>query len=119
MNRPSSTEMKHLAEFFNGLDWWTLEPHPELIVNQSDDWTKRMVLAKSPRSGLAVAYLPDNEAIRLDLSGFPVSLSTRWFNPKTSEAQAGPKLGTTAGPVAFSRPAGWEDAVLVLRSAKN
>jgi hypothetical protein len=119
MNRPSSTDMKHMATFFGGMDWWTLEPHAELIVNQSDDWTKHMVLAKSPRSELAVAYLPDNDAIRLDLSGFAAPPTTRWFNPKTGETQAGPKLGKPAEPVTLSRPAGWEDALLVLRSGQR
>ena len=58
LNKPSSTEMKHMAEFFSGLEWWTLEPRPELILNQSGDWTKHMVLAKSATGDLVVAYLP-------------------------------------------------------------
>ncbi len=28
-----------------------------------------------------VAYLPDNEAIEVDMSVFPAPLTTRWFDP--------------------------------------
>ncbi len=119
MNRTSSTEMKHMAAFFGGLKWWTLEPHPELILNQSDDWTKHMVLATSPKNELVVAYLPDNDAIRLGLAGFPASLTAQWFNPKTGEAQACPTPGKATEPVTLSRPAGWEDVLLVLRSGEH
>ena len=40
-----------------------------------------MVLAKTAASDLAVAYLPDNEAIEVDMSSFPAPLVTRWFDP--------------------------------------
>jgi len=118
MNHPSSTEMKHMATFFAELEWWTLEPHPELIQNQSSDWTKRMVLAKSAKGDLAVAYLPDNESIRIDLSAFPSRMRCRWFNPKTGESQAAAASTDSSGPTSFARPQGWEDALLVLRHPK-
>jgi hypothetical protein len=40
-----------------------------------------MVLAKSAAGDLAVAYLPNNEAIEIDVSVFPASLRGRWFDP--------------------------------------
>jgi hypothetical protein len=43
--------------------------------------TRRMVLARSAAGDLAVAYLPDNEAIEVDMSAFPASLTARWFDP--------------------------------------
>ena len=100
------------------LEWWTLEPHPELIQNQSSDWTKRMALAKSAQGDLAVAYLPDNESIRLDVSAFPSRMRSRWFNPKTGESQAEADSTDSSGPASFARPQGWEDALLVLRHPK-
>ena len=90
MNRPSSTDMKHLAAFFRGLDWWRLEPRHDLILNQALDPAKRMVLARSAAGDLAVAYLPDNPAISLEMSAFPPPLQWRWFNPATGQSQAGP-----------------------------
>ena len=58
-----------------------LEPAHELIRNQPDDVTRRMVLAKTAAGDLAVAYLPDNDAIEVDLSRFPAPLAARWFDP--------------------------------------
>jgi hypothetical protein len=81
INAPSSTEMMHLSEYLARLDWWRLEPAHELIRNQTDDVTRRMVLAKSAARDLAVAYLPNNEAIEIDVSGFPSALAARWFDP--------------------------------------
>jgi len=42
---------------------------------------RRMVLAKTAAGDLAVAYLPDNEAIEIDVSAFPAPLGGRWFDP--------------------------------------
>jgi hypothetical protein len=66
-----------------------------------------------------VAYLPDNDAVRLDLSGFASPITTRWFNPRTGQAQAGPKPDRAAEPVSLSRPGGWEDALLVVRGGER
>jgi hypothetical protein len=65
----------------HAIEWWRLELTHELIRNQPDDVTRRMVLAKSAASDLAVAYLPDNEAIEVDMSVFPAPLTARWFDP--------------------------------------
>ncbi|HEY5911349.1 MAG TPA: DUF4038 domain-containing protein [Verrucomicrobiae bacterium] len=114
MNRPSSTEMKHLADFFRGLEWWRLEPHHDVILNQADDPTKRMVLAKSAAGDLAVAYLPDNPAITIEMSSFPAPMRWRWFNPATGEAQGSQDSTDRPGQKTFQRPSDWEDALLVL-----
>lgn len=45
------------------------------------DVTRRAVLAKTAQGDLAVAYLPDNEAIEVDVSAFPSPLVGRWFDP--------------------------------------
>ena len=118
MNRPSSTDMKHMAEFFSALDWWRLEPHHEFIVNQTNDPAKRMVLAKSESGDLAVAYLPDNPAITIEMSKFSGAMWWRWVNPKTGDTQRGQGTASNTGSKTFERPAGWEDALLVLRPVK-
>jgi hypothetical protein len=117
LSKPSSTEMKHLAKAFAGIPWWTLEPHPELILNQSSDWTRHMVLAKSRNGDLAVAYLPDNESLELDASTCAASASALWFDPRSGESHAG-AMSTNSGSMRFLRPTGWEDALLILRSGQ-
>jgi hypothetical protein len=117
MNRPSSTEMKHMAGFFRRMEWWRLEPHHDLILNQTNDATKRMVLAKSAAGDLAVAYLPDNPSITIDMSGFPNAMRCGWYNPKSGGSRRGESSINNTGQKTFERPAGWEDALLMLRQA--
>lgn len=77
----SSTQMKHLHDFFGNLEWWRLEPAHPLIRNQPGEITRRMVLARATRGDFAVAYLPGNAAIEIDVAGFPSALKARWFDP--------------------------------------
>ncbi len=77
----SAFQMRHLHDFLAAINWWRLEPAHELVRNQSADVTRRAVLAKSAAGDLAVAYLPNNEAIEVDLSTFPTPLKARWFDP--------------------------------------
>ncbi len=77
----SAFQMKYLYDFLAAIEWWRLEPAHELIRNQPDDVNRRTVLAKTATGDLAVAYLPDNEAIHIDVSAFPVPLQGRWFDP--------------------------------------
>ena len=113
LSQPSSTEMKYMAEFFGGIEWWRLEPSHELIRNQPDDWTRRMVMAKSADGDLAVAYLPDNPSIDIDMQPFQDAMRVRWHNPKTGEQIVGDETASYDDSPAFSRPAGWKDALLL------
>ncbi len=78
---PSSTQMKYMSDLFNGIEWWRLAPAHGLIQNQPSAYLQRMVLAKSGNGDLAVAYLPDNASIRIDMTAFPTAMSGRWYNP--------------------------------------
>jgi len=77
----SAFQIQHLHDFLAAIEWWRLAPAHELIGNQPADVTRRMVLAKSAAGDLAVAYLPNNDAIELDVSAFPTPLAARWFDP--------------------------------------
>ena len=114
LNLPSVTHMKYMAEFFSAISWWTLEPRHETVQNQADNWIRKMVLAKSPSGDLALAYLPDNAAITIDMKAFLAAMQARWFDPTAGRYQTVP--GAIVGPSlhTFARPAGWKDALLVL-----
>jgi hypothetical protein len=55
--------------------------HPGTPWNQPQDVTRRMVLAKTAAGDPAVAYLPNNDAVEIDVSAFPAPLKGRWFDP--------------------------------------
>jgi len=77
----SAFQMQYLHDFLAAIDWWRLEPAHELVRNQPDDVTRRRVLARSATGDLAVAYLPDNDGLEVDVSAFPAPLAGRWFDP--------------------------------------
>jgi hypothetical protein len=83
----SAFQMQHLHDFLAAVEWWRLEPAHELVRDhpaggaRPDDVTRRMVLAKTAVGDLAVAYLPDNDVIEVDVSVFPAALAARWFDP--------------------------------------
>lgn len=107
----SAFQMQYLHDFFAELPWWKLEPAHALIRNQPEDVTRRMVLAKTQKGDLAVAYLPGNEAIQLDLSAFAQPLQVRWFDPVRGAYTTSGKV--EAGPCRFTPP-GEGDWVLLL-----
>lgn len=115
LHRPSVTHMKYMSEFFSALHWWTLEPRHDLVRNQAESWMQKMVLAKSSVGDLAVAYLPDNAEITIDMHAFPAPMRAEWFNPTTGVHQTIPGTVPQTRLHTFARPGGWEDALLLLK----
>ncbi len=111
----SSTQMKYMRDFFAAFAWWRLEPAHELIRNQPEEAVRRMALARIPRHDFAVAYLPDNEAIEVDVSGFSAPLRARWFDPRGGGSRRVPGTISNVGIQRFTSPGGG-DWVLVLKS---
>jgi hypothetical protein len=109
--------MQYLHDFLAAIEWWQLEPAHELIRNQPREITRRRVLARSPRRDFAVAYLPDNEPIDVDVAAFSAPLTSRWFDPVRGRNIPGARTVPNQG-VQRSTPPGPGDWVLVLEPAK-
>jgi hypothetical protein len=114
----SAFQMQYLRDFLSAIDWWRLEPAHELVRNQPDDITRRLVLAKTAAGDLAVAYLPDNEAIEVDLSPFPVPLAARWFDPVRGRHTPIPAIIENRDARRFVPP-GNGDCVLLLQRTES
>jgi hypothetical protein len=114
VSQPSARHIAYFAEFLAGIDWWRLEPRHDLIKNQVADWLHKMALSTTPSGDLAVAYLPDNPNITLDMSSFAGFMTVKWFNPVTNIWQTEPAPVANAGFHTFVKPADWSDAALVL-----
>ena len=114
---PSSTQMQYLHDFFAGLDWWRLQPASGLIANQASVSTNQMVLAKSASNDLAVAYLPNNSSIQIDMSSFPHAMRGQWFNPTNGTYTALAQVVTNSGTQTLTPPGGG-DWVLLLTASK-
>jgi len=114
---PSSTQMRYLRDFFAGIEWWRLEPAHALIANQASENTNEMVLAKSANGDLAVAYLPNNDEIQIDMSAFPSPMRGRWFNPTNGVYSAVSQLIINTGTQTVVTP-GAGDWVLRLNATR-
>jgi hypothetical protein len=109
----SAFQMQYLHDFLAGIEWWRLEPRHDLIKNQPSDWPHKMVLSKTASGDLAVAYLPNNVAIDVDMSAFPTPMRARWLNPRKGAFQYASGRVTNSGIRTFDRPRNG-DWVLVL-----
>ncbi len=111
----SAFQMQHLHDFLATLEWWRLEPAHDLIRNQPKEVTRRMVLAKTAPGALAVAYLPNNKAIEVNVAVFPSPLAARWFDPVRGRFTAIPGRIENRGVHRFTPPA-QGDWVLLLET---
>jgi Protein of unknown function (DUF4038)/Domain of unknown function (DUF5060)/Putative collagen-binding domain of a collagenase/Beta-galactosidase len=114
----SAFQMQYLHDLLAALEWWRLRPASDLVRNQPDDITRRMVLAKTGAGDLAVAYLPNNDEIDIDLSAFPAPLRARWFDPRHGDYTPLPDLIANKGIARLSPPAKG-DWVLLLQKEAN
>ncbi|MBI1390236.1 MAG: DUF4038 domain-containing protein [bacterium] len=65
LDYPGARSIGYMAKFLKSIDWWELEPHPELVIDNSS----RYCMAKP---GLRyVAFLRWGGAVKLDLTGAP------------------------------------------------
>jgi len=111
--------MQYLHDFLAAIEWWKLEPAHELIRNQPDDITRRMVLAKVAGRDFAVAYLPDNDAIEVNLSAFSAPVAARWFDPV--RGRSAPVTGRipNEGDRRFAPPAKGDWVLVIERAAEG
>ncbi|MFZ5830255.1 MAG: DUF4038 domain-containing protein [Planctomycetota bacterium] len=114
----SASQMQYLHDFLAAIEWWRLQPAHDLIRNQPDDVTRRMVLARLPEGDLAVAYLPDNDGIEVNVAAFSAPLAAQWFDPASGRYTASPGIVRNEGAHRFAPPAKG-DWVLLLRAAES
>lgn len=112
----SAFQMQYLHDFLAAIDWWRLVPAHDLVRDQPNDVTRRMVLSRTAKGDLAVAYLPNNESIEVDVSTFPTPLGARWFDPIRGRYTAIVGLVDNQGTHRFTPPTKGE-WVLLLQAA--
>lgn len=126
LDGPGSRSMSHLWTLFSSHAWWTLVPDAQndLLTAGLGDGQQRAVAALSADGGLAIAYVPTQRDIRINLSMLAgPNVDAHWFDPSSGgetpvagfPVPAGGSLDL-ATPGANSSGAG--DWVLVLQSAE-
>jgi hypothetical protein len=103
---PGYAYCKHLRDFFETTEFWTLEPSDELV-------SAGHCLAK--RGQEYVVFQSQAQAFSLKLEGLSGSAKVRWFNPFTGEyREAGSPANGTAQ---WTPPALWGAGPVALRVA--
>lgn len=116
---PAAQEMKHLAEFFESIDFWRLRPAPVAIVNQpgSQAAGRFIAAAKSDKRDLLVVYAPEDRTIEVKLDLMPESPNVTWVNPRTGERSPAVAV-VTANTCQFPSPSEG-DWILLMRMEKK
>jgi hypothetical protein len=89
-----------------------------LLADEVGLATRRMVFAKVAGRDFAVAYLPDNDGIEVDLSAFSKPVAARWFDPARGQNLPAPGRIQNQGVHRFAPP-GEGDWVLVVEPAEG
>ncbi len=116
MNLNSSTQMKYMYQFFDGIDWFKLQPKHGNIKNNSSNATKKMVYSLANDGSFSVAYLPNNSSIKLNMSGLKSSAKAKWFNPRSGASTQISGTFANNGEKTFNTPGGG-DWVLLLEAS--
>lgn len=103
--------VRHLAQLFGSIQWWTLVPDPTLVENQPDDPMLFAPAARSEDGSLALIYLPQGGNLELNTRHLKQGLDIRWFDPSTGQYVPGGKVSSNALSI---RPPSEGDYVLVI-----
>jgi hypothetical protein len=94
---PGAQQMRHVADSFQSIAWWELQPAPDLIETQPGDENIRraVVASRSERGDLAVIYVPEDRMLHLRLDALREGLSMIWLNPRTGQSMNGGSVAAT------------------------
>lgn len=118
LDDPGAQQMTILKKVFAGLpEWWTMIPDQTVFNHGGNIQGDALNLAaRSTTAHWLVCYLAGEPSVSIDMSKLAAGpeVSATWINPATGDALL---IGTfpRSGTRDFSRPNGWEDAVLVIR----
>jgi hypothetical protein len=81
LDYPGAVSMGVMSKFLHSIDWWKLEPHPELVVDYTEPYC-----AANPGNEYVV-YLRYGGAAKIDLSDLPpgVRFQYQWLNPANGQ----------------------------------
>ncbi|PYJ60600.1 MAG: hypothetical protein DME24_08900 [Verrucomicrobia bacterium] len=118
LDDPGARQMTILKTVFTGLpEWWTMIPD-QTVFNRGGNMQGNALnlAARSATGRWLVCYLAGEPNVSINMSKITTGETTsEWINPATGDRLpigSSPPIGMRD----FSRPAGWADAVLVIRT---
>ena len=122
LDDPGAAQMTVLKNVLTALpQWWTIVPDQTVFKHGGNIKGDALNLAARSTSGQwLVFYVAGEPNISVDLSRITTgkTAAATWINPVTGDRVS---IGTfpRSGTENFSRPAGWEDAILIIRSSHS
>jgi hypothetical protein len=116
LDSPGARQMKLLRDLFETLDWWRLVPDGSLVRGQPGE----VAAARAADRGWALIYLPTSASVTIDMGAVNAekSVEASWTDPASGAVQRAGLFPATDAHT-FAPPAGWADALLVLRSRSS
>ena len=116
LDDPGAQQMTILKQTFTSLpDWWMFVPDQTVLKTGGKTAGDALNLgARSTAGKWIIAYVADQPGITVNLAKITAadSASVKWINPATGSQEIIGKF-TVYNPRTFTRPAGWQDALLV------
>lgn len=119
LDDPGARQMTILKNIFTGLpEWWTLVPDQTVFDRGAKTEGKILNLsARSTTGQWIICYLAADPTVTLNLTKISAAkLTATWLNPATGD-RLPPETFPLSPTKEFSRPADWDDAVLIVKSA--
>lgn len=88
LDSPGARSMELLLGFVSSIEWWLLEPDSKnrFLVDGLGKDMKRAVAALAKDGSFGIIYIPDNNAVTVDLAKLPaVRINARWRDPTNGE----------------------------------
>jgi hypothetical protein len=119
LDAPGAVQMGVLRRVLEARrEWWNAVPDQTVFAQEPADGPLRHVALRSARGDWALVYLSQRAtvAVRMDCVGAGgAQVDTAWIDPITGRrTPIGRRAGS--GTCAFTAPAGWEDALLLLEA---
>jgi Protein of unknown function (DUF4038)/Putative collagen-binding domain of a collagenase len=125
---PGARQVVRVKAVLASLKWWELVPDQSLFASGVGSDETLNAAMRSTGGDRAIAYFSSNARAVLHLDKIAAAhVKATWLNPATGECRDGGtyETGNVDGkvkcdlrPQAFSTPASWEDAVLVLEGTR-
>lgn len=114
LDLPGSTQVGYLSAFFKRLEWWTLKPAPDLLIDQPGDGNIQHFISVSRTDDrkIIVVYVPSPSEFSLHNPG-DHNYEGFWFNTETNKTTSA-FTAMTDGFIRVPMPPGKKDQLLVL-----
>jgi hypothetical protein len=119
LHSPGTASLSVLARLFRQLEWWKLVPDLSILGAPGDRDPLNAAMRSTEGDRLLVYFSgPGTTTVHLDRITAAGTARATWIDPRTGARTPAGEMPASA-PVAFTAPAGWPDALLLVEARKR